>query len=200
MDGLLLTGQELVDDTVRGAAGVADGTATGLGDGVELVEEDDAGSGGASLVEDVADVAFRLAEPHAEQLGTLDRDEVGGALIGDGLGQHCFTGTGWSVEEDTPRRREAKLEELFGVVDGILDALAEVLLDTLEAADIFPANVGHLDNGHLAQRRRIGNAQGEAEVFHGDAQGVEHLGVNGVLVEVDEVHLLADLLHSSLGA
>ena len=29
------------------------------------------------LVEELADVGLRLAEPHGEQLGALDRDEVG---------------------------------------------------------------------------------------------------------------------------
>lgn len=198
--GYILTSQELVDDTVRSTTGIANGTATGLGNRVQLVEEDNAGSGRTRLVEDVADVAFRLTKPHAEQLRTLDRDEVGGALVGDGLGQHGFTGTRGAIEEDTPRRGEAKLEEHFGVVDGVLDALPEVLLDALETTNILPANVGHLDNGNLAQGGGVGNAEGEAEVFHGDAQRVEDLGINGVFVEVDEVHLLTNLLHGSLGA
>ena len=34
-----------------------------LGDGVHLVEEEDAGGGGAGLVEEVADIGLGLAEP-----------------------------------------------------------------------------------------------------------------------------------------
>jgi len=38
------------------------------------------------------------------------------------------------------------------------------------------------------------------EVFHSDGERVEHLGVNLLLFEVDEVHLLADLLQRRLRA
>jgi hypothetical protein len=42
------------------------------------------------LVEDVSDVCLALAEPHGQQLRTLDRDEVCLAFIGDGFGQQRF--------------------------------------------------------------------------------------------------------------
>ena len=48
--------EDLVDDAVGGAAGIPDRAASRLGDGVELIEEEDAGRGGAGLVEDVAHV------------------------------------------------------------------------------------------------------------------------------------------------
>ncbi|TFB02298.1 hypothetical protein CCMA1212_006004 [Trichoderma ghanense] len=195
-----LLGQKLVDNSVGGTAGITHGAATGLGDGVQLVEEDDARSSSSGLVEDVSDVALRLTEPHAEKLGSLDRDEVGRAFVGDSLGQHCLTGTGRAVEEDTSGRGEAKLEEHLRVVDGVLDALSEVLLDTLQATDILPADVGDFHNSDLAESRGVGHAEGESEVVHGDTQGIENLGINGILIEINEVHLLTDLLHGSLGA
>jgi hypothetical protein len=52
----------------------------------------------------------------------------------------------------------------------------------------------------LAQSRRVRGAKGEAEVGHGDGEGVEDGSVESVLLKVDEVHLLADLLKGSLGA
>lgn len=193
-------GKELVDDTVGSTASIADGATTGLGNRIQLIEENNARSSGAGLVKDVTNVGLGLTEPHAQQLRTLDGDEVGSALIGDSLGQHSLTGTGGTVEQDTTGWRETKLEELFRVVDGVLDLFAEILLDLLETTDILPADVGNLDNSDLAKGGGVGDAEGEAEVLHGDAEGVENLGIDGVLVEIDEVHLLTDLLHGGLGA
>ena len=48
--------------------------------------------------------------------------------------------------------------------------------------------------------RRSRLAHGEAEVLHRDGQAVEDLGVDGVVLQVDEVHLFSDLLQGRLGA
>lgn len=93
--------EKLVDDTVRGTASIALRTTTGLGDRVQLIEEDNAGRGSASLVEDVTDVALRLTEPHGKQFRALDGDEVGGALVGDSLGKKSLTSTRRTIEKHT---------------------------------------------------------------------------------------------------
>ena len=62
-----------------------------------------------------------------------------------------------------------------------------------------PLDSGHLDDG-LAKRRRVGGAEGEAEVLHGNAERVEDLRVDGVLLKVNKIHLLTDLLHRSFRA
>jgi len=55
------------------------------------------------LVEHVAHVRLRFAEPHGEQLGALDADKVGLALVRDRLGQQGFA-TAWrAVEEHAAR-------------------------------------------------------------------------------------------------
>ena len=64
-------GEQLRDDAVHDAARVAVVAALGR-DGVELVEEDDAGSGVACALEDAPDVRFGLADVHVEELGALD--------------------------------------------------------------------------------------------------------------------------------
>jgi hypothetical protein len=56
-------GEELRDDTVHDASRVSVRTALWR-DGVELVEEDDAGPGVARALEDSADVGFGLAYVH----------------------------------------------------------------------------------------------------------------------------------------
>jgi hypothetical protein len=48
------------------------------------------------------------------------------------------------------------------------------------------------------RRRRL--AHGKAEVLHGHGQAVEHFGVDGLVLQVDEVHLFSDLLEGGLRA
>ena len=192
-------GEHLVDDAIGGAAAVAAAAAARLGYGVELVEEEHTRRRLARLVEHVAHVRLRLAEPHGEQLGALDRDEVGLALVGDGLGEQRLAAAGRAVEEDAARRRHAELEELLRMLDRILDELLELALDVLEAADVLPRHVGHLDD-RFAQGARVALAEGPLEVLVRDGERVEHFGVDALLLEVDEVHLLADLLQRRLRA
>ena len=45
------------------------------------------------LIEDLPDVGFRLSEPHGEQLGSLDRDEVRLTLVGNRFGKQRLTAT-----------------------------------------------------------------------------------------------------------
>ena len=51
----------------------------------------------------------------------------------------------------------------------------------------------------LAESRRVGGAEGESHVLHRDAERVEHLRIDGLLVQIDEVHFFSDLLHGSFG-
>lgn len=170
-----------------------------LGDRVQLVEEEHAGRGSTSLVEELAHVGLGLTEPHCEQLGTLDADEVGLALVGNGLGEQGLTAARRSVEQHALGGSHAELEELLWVLDGVLHKLLQLALDTLETANVLPGHVGHLDDS-LAEGGGVGSAKGKAEVVHGDGEEIEHLGINLLLLEVDEVHALTDLLERSLGA
>merc|ERR1719399_1436284 len=167
--------------------------------GVELVEEEDARRRAARLVEELANVGLGLAEPHREELGALDRDEVGLALVGDRLGEQRLAAARRAIEEHTLGGLHAKLFKLLGELDGVLHDLLQLALDALEAANVVPRHVGHLD-GRLAQRGRVGDAESGAEVVLRDGHRVENLGVDLVVVEVDDVHLLADALHRRLRA
>lgn len=57
----------------------------------------------------------------------------------------------------------------------------------------------HLDDG-LAQCRGVADAQRRLEVVVGDGHGVEDLGVDLVVLQVDDVHLLPDALQRRLRA
>mmetsp|Transcript_7662 Transcript_7662/g.16937 ORF Transcript_7662/g.16937 Transcript_7662/m.16937 type:complete len:557 (+) Transcript_7662:788-2458(+) len=192
-------GEDLVDDAVSRTAGVAARRAARARDRVELVEKEDARRRAARLVKQLAHVGLRLAEPHGEQLGALDRDEIGRALVGNRLGEKRLAAAGRAVKEHALGRAHAELFEFFGEVDRVLHDLLKLALDALEAADVVPRHIGHLDH-RLAQRRRVGRAERRAEVLLRDGHRVEDLGVDLIVVEVYHVHLLADALHRRLGA
>ena len=95
----------------------------------------------------------KLYEEQLSEMITFDGNEVGLALVGDGFGQKSFTTTGRAVEEDTARRGHAKLEEFLRMLDWVLNQLLQFLLDTLQASDILPADVGYLHDS-LSQGTR----------------------------------------------
>src|SRR6185436_2835947 len=95
------TCQELVHDTIRSTACISNRATARLGNGVQLVEENDAGCCCTSLVEYVSNVALRFTEPHRKQFGTLDGDEVGRTLVCHSLCQHSLTRTRRTIEEHT---------------------------------------------------------------------------------------------------
>merc|ERR1719440_2620001 len=155
--------------------------------------------GAARLVEELTHVGLRLAKPHRQQLGALDRDEVGLALVGDGLGEERLAAAGRAVEEHALGRRHAELLKLLRELDRVLHDLLQLALDVLEAANVVPRDIGHLDD-RLAQSRRVGGAERGTEVLLRDGHRVQHLGVDFVVVQVDDVHLLANALHGGLRA
>jgi hypothetical protein len=57
------TCQELIDNTIKCSACITNRSTTRLGNRIQLVKENHARSSGASLVENVTDVALRLAKP-----------------------------------------------------------------------------------------------------------------------------------------
>lgn len=77
------------------------------------------------------------------------------------------------------------------------NGLLQLALNLLQTTNVVPGSGRNLDDS-LTKRRGVVDTEGIAEVLHGDAKGVENFGVNRVLIEIDEVHLLADLLHGSL--
>lgn len=76
----------LVDDTVSSTTGVTTcTTTTRLGDGVQLVEEENTGCGCSGLVKDVSDVGFRFTEPHGEQFRALQADRQQSVICQEGM-------------------------------------------------------------------------------------------------------------------
>lgn len=109
-----------------------------------------------------------------------------------------------------------------------LNQLLELSLDIIQASDIIPGDVGHLDN-RLPQCRWVALAQGPLhtdkgddeltegggaskhqasgrrrcpylEVIHSDSERVHDFSIDGLILKVDQVHLLPDGLQRSLRA
>lgn len=93
-------GQDLVEDPVSTTTVTCTGPAR-LGDRVKFVEEEHTGRSSTGLVEELADIGFGFTKPHGEQFGSLHRDEIGLALIGNSLGQQSLTTPGRSIEQHT---------------------------------------------------------------------------------------------------
>mmetsp|Transcript_24647 Transcript_24647/g.39055 ORF Transcript_24647/g.39055 Transcript_24647/m.39055 type:complete len:588 (+) Transcript_24647:303-2066(+) len=192
-------GQQLVHHAVTGPAAVARAAAALLRDRVQLVEEEHAGRGRARLGEHVAHVALGLAEPHGQQLGALHGDEVRLALVGHRLGHQGLAAAGRPVEEHALRGAHAELLKLVRVLHRVLHQLLQLALHVHQAANVVPAHVGHLHRG-LSEGGRVGHAQREPEVLHVHGHRVQHLRVDVVLLDINEIHLLTDALHGSFCA
>ena len=72
-------------------------------DGVELVEEDDAGPRVARALEDAPYVRLGLADVHVEQFGALDGEEVERARRSDCFGEQCLASARRPIEQNTWR-------------------------------------------------------------------------------------------------
>ena len=78
--------------------------------------------------EHVTNIRLGFSEPHSEKFWTIYRDEVGLALVGNGLGHEGLTATGRTVEEDTLTGGHTELFKLLRMLHGVLNELLEVTL------------------------------------------------------------------------
>mmetsp|Transcript_2596 Transcript_2596/g.7814 ORF Transcript_2596/g.7814 Transcript_2596/m.7814 type:complete len:353 (+) Transcript_2596:315-1373(+) len=188
-------GKDLVDNTVTGTAGVACRGPTSAGNGVQLVKEQHARRGLTSLVKHLTHVRLGLSKPHGEKLGTLDGDEVGLALVGNGLCEERLSASRGSVEQHSLRWLHSKLLKHFRMLHGVLYSLLKLEFDRLEASNVVPGDIWYL-HGHLSERGRVARTKGESEVILCDTELVQHLGVDRLVLQVDQVHFLTNTLES----
>ena len=84
------------------------------------------------------------------------------------------------------------------MLNGVLNKLLKVTLDILKTTNVVPADVGDLNDG-LTETAGVGNTEGVTEVILVDGHGIEDLSIDLLVLNVDQVHLLADALHGGLG-
>ena len=138
--------QELEEDALHLPVGPGLRVEALGGDGVHLVDEDDARGVLLGEAEDVADHAGSLAEVLLDEFRPDHGDEGGGRGVGDGLGHHGFAGPGRAVQEDAAGRVDADLRVEMVLDEGQLDGLPNLLLLDVHATDVLVGDVGLL--GH----------------------------------------------------
>ena len=138
-------GEQLVQGLLALVVAAVLAAAALLADGVDLVDEDDAGGLLLGLLEEVTHLARAHADEHFDKFGARHREERHIRLAGDRLGEHRFTGSRRADEQDALGHRRADLLIFAGVVQ-VVDDLGEVLLGLILARDIVKLDaLGGLD-------------------------------------------------------
>ena len=110
------------------------------GDGVDFVQEDDAGAFAAGLLKDLAQVGLGLAIELVHHLRAAHREKVGLGFVGDGAGDEGLAAAGGAVEQHALGRVDPQALEQLGVAQRQLDHLPDAVELGLEAAHVL---IGH---------------------------------------------------------
>ena len=127
--------QQLVQGLLALVVPAAQAGAAVATDGVDLVDEDDAGRVLLALVEQVAHAAGADADEHLDEVRTRDREEGNPGLARDGPGQQGLAGSGWAHHQDALGDATAQAGELLGVLEEG-DDLLDLVLGLLDAGDV----------------------------------------------------------------
>ena len=128
--------EELVQRLLALVVAAADAGAAVATDGVDLVDEDDAGARLLRLLEEVADARGADADEHLDEVRAGDREERHARLAGDRAREQRLAGAGRAVEQHALRDARAERLELLRVLEELLDLLQ--LLDRLvRAGDVL---------------------------------------------------------------
>ena len=117
-------------------------------DGVDLVDEDDAGRLLLGLLEEVAHARRADADEHLDEVRAREREERDAGLAGDGLGEQRLARPGRPDEQDALGQLAAQARELVRRAQK-LDDLLDLLLGLVE-----PGDVGERDRARPRSGRR----------------------------------------------
>jgi len=175
--------QDLVDGLLPLIVAAGETGTTLTTDGIDLIDEDDAGSILLGLAEDVTDTGGTDTHEHLDELGTRDGDEGNAGLTSDGLGQEGLTGTRRSVQDDTTGDAASIGRIHLGLLEEV-DDLGKLKLGTVATGDVLEGDAGvgdHLDLGlGLAKAHGVaGSTAGHAGVAAGVAREEEETGKKG---------------------
>ena len=147
-----------------------------LADGVDLVDEHDAGGLLLGLAEQVPDLGRAHAHEHLHKLRAGDGEEGHLGLACHGLGQHGLAGARRTHQQDALGHGGADLLILTGVVE-IVDDLLQVLL-------------GLVLTGHIREVDALGGL--DVDLGVGSAHAAKHHGVGAAhLIHELFVHIVA---------
>ena len=140
--------QDLVQRLLALVVGAAQAGAAVAADGVQLVDEDDAGRVLLGLIEQVAHAAGADADEHLHELGAGDGEEGHAGLTGHGAGQQGLADAGRSHQQHAARDARAQGQELLGLFEKLHDLL-ELLFGLVHAGDVGEGDGGPVAGEHL---------------------------------------------------
>ena len=152
--------QQLVQRLFSFVVPAAEASAAVAANGVDFIDEHDAGRIALCLLKQIAHAAGAYAHEHFHKVGTGDREERHVGFTGHSLGQQRFAGAGRAHQQHALGNACAKVRILFGVLEEIND-LFKLFLFFVRARNI---SKGHLVFAGVHHRRA-----GFAEVHHPSA-------------------------------
>ena len=147
---------------------------TGFADGVDLVDEDDAGGDFVGLLEEVPDTGRAHAHEHLHKVRAGDGEEGDPCLSRHGLGQQGLAGARRADEQSTLGELRADLGVFAGVVEEVDDLLQGFfrLILTGHIREGHAGGLFHIDLGvgltHAAE------TAGAAHAAHDEDEGAGH--------------------------
>ena len=151
--------QHLVQRLLAFVVAAAQAGAAVAADGVDLVDEDDAGRTLLGLLEHVAHAGRADADKHLDKVRAADAEERHLGLAGNGLGQQGLAGAGRADEQHTAGDPATELLELLRVFEEI-DQFLDLFLRFVAAGDVGEGGrvVGLVQHARLA----LAEAEGAA--------------------------------------
>ena len=116
--------EELVEGLFALVVSAAEACAAVTADGVDFVDEDDAGGVLLALLEEVADAGCADADEHFDEVRTGDGEEGDVGFAGDCAGEQGLAGSRRSDEQDALGDAAAEALELLRLAEELDDLLA----------------------------------------------------------------------------
>jgi hypothetical protein len=132
--------EQLVEGLLALVMSATQACATVTADGIDFVDEDDAGRVFLGLLEHVAHARSADADEHLDEVGTGNREEGNLGLAGDGARQQGLAGAGRAHHEHALGNLAAELLELARVLQEV-DDLGHFLLGLIDARDVGERHV-----------------------------------------------------------
>ena len=126
-------------------------------DGVDLVDEDDAGRVFLALLEHVTDPAGADPDEHLDEVRARNREEGDIRFAGDGAREQRLAGAGRSHQQHALRDAAAEALELLRIAK-VFDDLFQLFLGLVDAGDILEGDATRFLGQH--PRLRLAEAHG----------------------------------------
>ena len=150
--------QQLVQGLLALVVSAAEAGAAMAADGVDFVDEDDAGGVLLALLEQVADAACAHADEHLHEVRTGDAEERNVGFAGNGARQQGLAGSRRPDQQHALGNASAELLELLRLAQE-LDDFLQLFLGFIHAGDVFERHLlllhGEQAGAALAERQRL---------------------------------------------